>query len=64
MKKDKRVEEGVVAGDHGGDPIAIASGDSSGNAVNAGASTGKGKKTKLKRSKIKSVVLEFKANQE
>lgn len=67
MKKEEnkeRVEEGIVTGDHGYDAVDISSGNSSGNAVNAGpenyTKNKKKKGTKIKRKKIKSVVLEFK----
>mgnify|MGYP001190343103 FL=1 len=57
MKKEELKEEGVVAGDHGGDPVKIASGELSGNFVNAGpGEIKKKKKTKLKRSKVKEIV--------
>lgn len=64
-EKDKDLKEnGVVSGDHGYDAENIASGNSSGNAVNAGpenyTKNKKKKGTKIKRKKIKSVVLEFK----
>lgn len=64
-EKDKDLKEnGVVSGDHGYDAVDIASGNSSGNAVNAGpenyTKNKKKKGTKIKRKKIKSVVLEFK----
>lgn len=52
-------EEGVVSGDHGYDPIAIASGESSGNIVNAGPSKNK-RKRKVKRSTIKEAIVQFK----
>lgn len=57
-----KLKEGIVSGDHGYDATNIASGESSGNIVDAGAgkSLKRKKKTKINRNKIKSVIVKFK----